>query len=361
MDLCATPSPHLVRLMIASCGDNSGSSSSTTTTMILSKNHYNYKEQVSLPRRTLLDLALELGVQLSLEEVLYNLPPLQPRCYSIASSPLRRRGSSTSSHRSGSSTLSLLLTYRPVRYLTSRGVMREGTCTSYMHHLTPAPVLEDAHDDYHGGNSMIGSAAKGSTIAGLIRSNPSFRLPADPQTSIVLIAGGCGVAPIRAFLEERLLLFQYQQEGQQQQQQPPLSSFGPALLFVGFRDMDDVVYTDLIEQCLLKGVLTEADISCARGRVSSMKSADKLVSSSMSWSRGNVTEALHQKSHLLWNHFEQGGHTYLCGGTRGGFGAAVETQMIDIIQSQGNLSTPDAKDYLANLVAQGRMAQDLSD
>ena len=315
VDLGATPSPQFVRSMTASV---------PRTATVTAIDHY--KEQVAVPRRTTLDLALELGARLSLEDVLYNLPPLQPRYYSIASSPLNSN-SSAGGTKNKKKKPTLLLTYRPIRYLTSRGVLREGICTSYMNHLRPA-----AGDD------------GGSTIAGAIRSNPSFRLPRDPQTSVVLIAGGCGVAPVRAFLEERLLL--HQQQG---------VTFGKALVFVGFRDTDDVVYQDLMEECLSAQVITEAHISSTLGRTTPTSSPpgtknEALPQSEITWSCGNVTESFRTKEAQLWDHFQQGGHTYLCGGARS-FGAAVEAKVVRLIQHQGTLSVEQASAYLRQMIA----------
>ena len=327
VDLGATPSPQFVRSMTASVPP-------TARATVID----HYKEQVAVPRRTTLDLALELGARLSLEDVLYNLPPLQPRYYSIASSPLNSNSSAggTNNKNKKKKKPTLLLTYRPIRYLTSRGVLREGICTSYMNHLRPA-----AGDD------------GGSTIAGAIRSNPSFRLPRDPQTSVVLIAGGCGVAPVRDFLEERLLL--HQQQG---------VTFGKALVFVGFRDTDDVVYQDLMEECLSAQVITEAHISSTLGRTTPTSPPgtknEVLQPSEITWSCGNVTESFRTKEAQLWDHFQHGGHTYLCGGARS-FGAAVEAEVVRLIQHQGTLSVEQASAYLRQMIAQGRFSEDLSD
>ncbi|KAL7561784.1 hypothetical protein ACA910_013324 [Epithemia clementina (nom. ined.)] len=330
VDLGATPSPQFVRMMIANSKKNNRAAAVIQ----------NYKDQVATPRRTTLDLALELEAQLSLEDVLYNLPPLQPRYYSIASSPLRTHNDTNTKDPVKTDRKStLLLTYRSIRYLTSRGILRDGICTSYMDHLSPV---------------VVGDCSNGSSMAGAIRSNPSFRLPSNPDTSVVMIAGGCGVAPVRSFLEERLLL--HQQQGTQ---------FGKALLFLGFRDMDDVVYVDLIEQCLSTNVLSTAHISSARngvfrGNESTDTSVTPSSHSMISWTGGNVTDSLDNNSDLLWNHFQQGGHTYVCGGALS-FGAALRAGIVSLIQKQGNMSVEDASNYLRKMVAEVRFAEDLSD
>lgn len=301
VDLNATPNLQFVR-------------------MITKDKIANYKEEVAMKRRTVLDMALESGTKLALEDVLYNLPPMRPRYYSISSSPRAHV-------REGSSDNHLIITFRPVRYVNKCGALREGACTSYLDRLTP-----------------------GSTLVGSLRTNPSFRLPADPKTPIVMIAGGCGVAPIRAFLEERLTI--------SQQENAPKDHFGKAFLFLGFRTLEDVCYRDLVDSSLSSGVLSEAHIStdvCSTGG-----STGNLSDSCIAWHAGNVTSSFSNHGALLWDHFQQGGYTYLCGGART-FGAAVEAQVVNIIQSHGKMSAEDASAYLRNMIAEKRFLEDLAD
>ena len=297
VDLNATPTPQFSR-------------------MLTNNNVTNYKEQIFNPRRTVLDLLYEYGTTISLEDLLYNQPLLSPRYYSIASSP------------SSEPQNKLLLTYRPIHYMNSRGVLRQGTCTSFMSRLTT-----------------------GSTIVGEIRSNPKFRLPHNPQTPILMVAGGCGVAPIHSMLQERLAA--------QRTNADLLHATGKALLFLGFRDAEDVAYSELIEECLANGVLDRAYITTWDGNGEDrhdMPAED----SHIGWSCGKVTDALQQRGEELWNHFEDGGHTFLCGGART-FGAAVEKEVVDIIHEHGNLSPEESSEYLRRMIAEGRFQEDLAD
>ena len=269
---------------------------------LLGRKDIDYKNDVAYPRRTVLDLALESGRQFSLEDINYNLTPMQPRYYSIASSPLVHP-------------TQVYLTYRPVKYVSTRGAIREGTCTAYMVNL-----------------------AEASELVGAVRSNPSFRLPQDPASPVLLMAGGCGIAAIRAFLEERLA------------QAADSYDFGegPHILYLGFRSPCDEVYRDVVDEALAKGVLTSVQVSYTSGCVEPDQHC-RLVS-----------ETVRANGKQVWDLFESGGYTYLCGGART-FGAAVEREVIAIIQEQGNMNEEGAIAYLRQLIKEGRFCEDLAD
>jgi NADPH-ferrihemoprotein reductase len=277
VDLAAIPSPSFSR-------------------ELLGRKDIDYKKEIANPCRTVLDLALESSNQLSLEDFLYNMPPLQPRYYSIASSPLLHPQE-------------VYLTYRPVKYVSSRGSIREGTCTTYLSNL-----VQD------------------SQIIGALKSNPAFRLPKDPSAPVLMMAGGCGIAAIRSFLEERLALQQ-------------LSNFGECHLFLGFRSPCDEVYRDLVDEALQKGVLSSVQVSYSSG-----SPTNNLM----------VSDAVGANGQLVWDLFENGGYTYLCGGART-FGAAMEREVMTIIQKYGNMSEEDAIHYLRQLIKEGRFCEDLAD
>ena len=284
IDLGAVPSPSFAR-------------------MILGRKDLEYKNEIAMPRRTVIDLLRESGKRLSLEDVLYNMTPMRPRYYSIASSSL-------------SHPKEIYLAFRPVKYMTSRGILREGVCTSYMSHKGVVQGDQVAH------------------VAALINPNPTFRLPKDATIPILMVAGGCGVAPIRAFLEERLAM--------------NAPKYGPGRLYLGFRNPSDEVYRKIVRETIDKGVMTEAKVSYSFG----CTEPDQLCML--------VTELVRKESKSVWAHFESGGYTYLCGGART-FGAAIEQEMLEIIQEEGKMNFDEASKYLKNLVDTGRLCEDLAD
>jgi NADPH-ferrihemoprotein reductase len=62
----------------------------------------------------------------------------------------------------------------------------------------------------------------------------------------------------------------------------------------------------------------------------------------------------------VWHHFQNGGVAYLCGGART-FGAAVETEMMQVFQEHGNMSFEESQDYLRTLIDAGQIFEDLAD
>jgi NADPH-ferrihemoprotein reductase len=246
IDLVALPSPALARLM-------------------LGRKHLDYKQEIAIPRRTIIDLLHETNTKLSLEDFLYLATPMKPRYYSIASSSMQHPQE-------------VQLTYRPVKYMTSKGYLREGVCTSFLSH-------KGAIQQGKGSDASI----QASCIPALIVHNSNFRLPSNPETPIMMIGGGCGVAPIRAFLQERV--FQSRKQ-----------SFGPAILYMGYRNPQDEVYKDIVQEAMETGVLTEERVVYSSG--CSMPGQRCML----------VSELVREEGQKVWNHLESGGHTYLCGG-----------------------------------------------
>eukprot|EP00980_Cylindrotheca_fusiformis_P013212 scaffold3359_cov123-Cylindrotheca_fusiformis.AAC.16 len=294
IDLGALPSPALSRF-------------------ILGRKTVDYKREIAEPRRTIIDLLHETGTKLSLEDFLYMATPMRPRYYSIASSSVKHPSE-------------IQLTYRPVKYMTSKGYLREGVCTSFLSHK--GAMQQQSKD---GESPKI----QASRIPASIVRNDSFRLPINPETPVLMIGGGCGVAPIKAFLQERVF-----QSGTQQ--------YGPGILFMGYRNPQDEVYKDLVHQAMTTGALTESKVVYSSG----CSSPDQRCMM--------VSELVKEEGEKVWNHFESGGHTYLCGGAWN-FGTAIKAELLEIVQAHGNMDFEAAEQYLRNLSDQQKLSADLAD
>lgn len=286
IDLGAPPSPSFARI-------------------ILDRKDVDYVKEIANPRRTVIDLCQQTGTKLTFEDFIHNAVPIKPRYYSIASSNIKYPNE-------------IILVYRPVRYMTSKGYLREGLCTSFLAHKGAA---QRGVDDV-------------ACLPALVVSNPTFRLPLDTQTPVLFVGGGCGVAPIRAFIEERIIL------------QSTGHCCGPATLFLGFRNPHDEVYQGLVQEALQVGALTNSDIVYSSG---SDKSCQQML----------VSELVRQRGGSVWKHFQDGGHAYLCGGART-FGAAIEAAFLGIFQMHGKLDFDGANEYMRVLVDTGRLAEDLA-
>ncbi|SEQ10591.1 sulfite reductase [NADPH] flavoprotein, alpha-component [Streptomyces sp. yr375] len=117
--------------------------------------------------RQAVDVAAEFGVRADAQEWAELFGRLQPRLYSISSSPL------TDPHL-------VSLTVSVVRYENLAGRPRQGVCS---------PFLADA--------------APGTEVPVHVQRSAHFRPPADPATPMVMVGPGTGVAPFVGFLEER--------------------------------------------------------------------------------------------------------------------------------------------------------------
>ncbi|NEA46400.1 reductase, partial [Streptomyces sp. SID10815] len=114
------------------------------------------------------DLVAEFPVRASAAEWAGVLKRLQPRLYSISSSPLVRPGE-------------VRLTVSVVRYSGALGRDRKGVCSTYL-----ADCADDGPVQVH------------------VRRSPHFRPPADPAAPMIMVGPGTGVAPFIGFLEDRL-------------------------------------------------------------------------------------------------------------------------------------------------------------
>lgn len=176
----------------------------------------------------MLDLLEEFpSCDLSLAEYLAMLQPLAPRQYSISSSPLAYPpvpsaaasfSRQTAAVDDDSSTcLTCSITYDVLEgapALSGRGSFA-GVASSHLSNLPPGPHLRC---------SVRGTASS------------KFRLPPEPKTPVVMVAAGTGIAPMRAFVQERAAVAGARGSS---------AALGPAVLFYGCRDHEqDFLYRD---------------------------------------------------------------------------------------------------------------------
>jgi sulfite reductase (NADPH) flavoprotein alpha-component len=162
--------------------------------------------------RQSVDLLGQVKVIASVDEWLSVLKPLQPRLYSISSSPKENPRE-------------VHLTVSPVRY-NFQGVPRRGVCSTYLADRCP-----------------------GDEAAIYVRTSSNFRPPSDPHTPMIMIGPGTGIAPFRGFLQERRAL----------------GHTGPNWLFFGEQHAaTDYYYREEIERMRADGLLTELDLAFSR-------------------------------------------------------------------------------------------------
>jgi sulfite reductase (NADPH) flavoprotein alpha-component len=196
-------------------------------------------------------------------------------------------------------------------------------------HLTVATVRYELHGEPRAGVASGCLALRGepdATLPVYIQSNPHFRLPAD-DIAIIMIGAGTGVAPYRAFLQER----------------EARGAGGRSWLFFGERNFrSDFLYQVEWQAHLRSGLLTRMDVAFSRDR------SEKLY----------VQHRLREKAADLYAWLEEGAHLYVCGDAAH-MASDVHAALLTVLQEQGRLGRDAAEDYLRTLQRDHRYQRDV--
>lgn len=238
-----------------------------------------------------LDVISEIKPEIDAQTFLNGLRPLQPRLYSIASSPNAHPGE-------------VHLTVGEVRYdLFDKP--RKGVASTWMGKRLP----------------------EGSNVGVYIQTSPHFHTPKDNDAPFIMIGPGTGIAPFRAFLEER----------------EAREAKGPNWLFFGDQhEAQDFLYRDQISQWQETGLITKSSLAWSRD------TAEKVY----------VQTLIRKESETFYEWLEQGGYIYICGDASR-MAADVDTAIRDVIKEQGNLDDDGVQAYMDKLVAEHRYQRDV--
>jgi sulfite reductase (NADPH) flavoprotein alpha-component len=225
-----------------------------------------------------------------LADLVRSLPALRPRLYSIASS-LR----ATPGH--------VHLCVSVVR-TERRGRLRRGVASAFLAERAQA----------HG------------PIAAAITSS-HFRLPADPTTPVIMVGPGTGIAPFRAFLQERAAA----------------GVKGRTWLFFGDQhEASDFLFRDELMAWQADGTLTRLDTAFSRDQARKVYVQDRLQAASAD----------------VWRWLQDGGYFYVCGdATR--MARDVDAALRKVAQLAGGLDGSQARDWIVALARQGRYLRDV--
>lgn len=241
------------------------------------------------------DVRSMLGVKpaapLSAEAFAGSLRRLQPRLYSISSSPKAHPGQ-------------VHLTVAAVRY-EKDGLAHKGAASTYL------------ADRLHGGG----------TAGVFIHKSPHFRLPANAAVPVIMVGPGTGIAPFRAFLEER----------------HETGAKGRNWLFFGDqRRATDFLYQSQLEEWFRTGHLSMLSLAFSRDQ------PEKLY----------VQHLMRQHAAELWSWLEDGAHFYVCGDASR-MAKDVETALLEIIRGQSGKNEDEALAYLVELKKSRRYQRDV--
>jgi sulfite reductase (NADPH) flavoprotein alpha-component len=201
-------------------------------------------------------------------------------------------------------------------------------------HLTVAHV-EYQHGDatrWGAASHFLAAREEGAQVQVYIEHNERFRLPADGARDIIMIGPGTGVAPFRAFVQER-----------EATRSSTSAATGRNWLFFGNpHGREDFLYQVEWQDALKRGALHRLDLAFSRDQASKIY----------------VQHRLREQARELFAWLENGAHLYVCGdATR--MAKDVHAALLEIIAVQGGKSAEDANDYLNALQAQGRYARDV--
>ena len=196
-------------------------------------------------------------------------------------------------------------------------------------HLLIAKVAWESHGRARKGVASTDAAERrvvGTTMPITVRANPHFRLPA-PQTPIIMIGPGTGVAPFRAFLQER----------------EATAATGPAWLFFGARRFThDFLYQLEWQDWLKAGVLSRIDLAFSRDQ------RDKIYVQHRMWDARRE----------LYGWLRDGAYLYVCGDAKA-MAKDVHAMLLRVIAAQSGRDADGAAAYLRDMQRAGRYLRDV--
>lgn len=197
-------------------------------------------------------------------------------------------------------------------------------------HLTIGAVRYEAHGRKRNGVASILTAERlqpGDTLPVYIQHNQNFKLPENPDTPIIMVGPGTGVAPFRSFMQER----------------EEIGAEGKSWMFFGDQHfVTDFLYQTEWQKWLKDGVLTKMDVAFSRD------TEEKVY----------VQHRMKEHSKELFEWLEQGAVVYICGDEKH-MAHDVHQSLIDIIEKEGGLSREKAESYLADMQQTKRYQRDV--
>ncbi|MBL1211002.1 bifunctional nitrate reductase/sulfite reductase flavoprotein subunit alpha [Geminocystis sp. GBBB08] len=236
------------------------------------------------------DVFHEFPIAITPTELLSLFKRLQPRLYSISSSP---KVTPKEVH----------LTVSAVRY-TYNGKMRKGVASTF-----------------------LADRAENTQVPIFVQKSAHFRPPSKPDTPMIMVGPGTGIAPFRAFLQER------QARGDS----------GRNWLFFGEQHFaTDFYYRDELKQWHEDRFLTRLDLAFSRDQ------AEKIY----------VQDQMRKQGAELWAWLQEGAHFYVCGDASR-MAKDVDKALCHIVQTHGKLTAEESKVYVKKLASDKRYVRDV--
>jgi len=197
-------------------------------------------------------------------------------------------------------------------------------------HLTVGLVAyeNDGKQRFGGASHFLAEGIEeGQSVRVFVEHNDNFRLPSDSNTPVIMIGPGTGVAPFRAFMQQR----------------DADEASGDNWMFFGDQTFtQDFLYQVEWQNYLKSGLLTRMDVAFSRDQ------AEKVY----------VQDRLKEQASDVFSWLERGAHLYICGDANR-MAKDVHQTLLDIIAEHGNLSAEQAEQYLKDLRSNKRYQKDV--
>jgi sulfite reductase (NADPH) flavoprotein alpha-component len=241
--------------------------------------------------REVIDLVAGFSKVFSPAEFVKLLKKLQPRLYSISSSPKAHPAE-------------VHLTVGAVRY-ESHGRKRGGVCSTFLADRVSADT----------------------TVPVFVQASHGFKLPADLTRPVIMVGPGTGIAPFRAFLEERRAT----------------GATGKNWLFFGDQcRATDYLYEETLEAWRGDSHLSRLDLAFSRDQEHKVYVQHRMIEAAAE----------------LWAWLQEGAHFYVCGDASR-MAKDVDVALHQVCESAGGLSPDSAKEYVSKLKSEKRYQRDV--
>jgi sulfite reductase (NADPH) flavoprotein alpha-component len=238
--------------------------------------------------RDVIDILRCLPAPLAAQDLVRLLRKLSPRLYSISSSPKAHPGE-------------VHLTVGTVRY-EAHGRKRKGVCSTYLADLCQAAFV-------------------------FVQRSHGFKPPTNPASAMIMVGPGTGIAPFRAFLEER----------------QATGANGKNWLFFGDQTRNaDFLYEEQISNWKQSGHLTHLDLAFSRDQSAKLYVQHRML----------------ENAKGLWAWLEEGAYFYVCGDALR-MARDVDDALHKVVAIGGGKSPEEAKAYLARLKSEKRYQRDV--
>ncbi|XP_028400716.1 nitric oxide synthase, brain-like isoform X2 [Dendronephthya gigantea] len=313
IDITATPSPQMINYLATLASDEA----EKKELEILGKGESEYEEWKYHKNKNIVEMIQDFSsLNLPAALLLTQLPRLQPRFYSISSSPQAHPGE-------------IHATVAVVRFKkeNGQGPVHNGVCSTWLESLKPGDMIPCS-----------------------VRHASAFHMPENPSVPVIMVGPGTGIAPFRSFWQQRLFEKKNKLTNKGKNQRPSTlskdtnSTWGPMTLFFGCRSSKhDDIYKHETTQAIKEGGLDKVYTAFSREPNTPKTYVQDLIKKHAS----EVYDMLVNKS----------GHFYVCGDVS--MADDVYNSLESALEVVGKDQNNNVKDFVENMKTNGYYHEDI--